>query len=290
MKLPRPLVDALATSDAGEPLSVERVSGGDTLGGVHAVCTNGELFIKLAEAERADVLSAEANGLQELATAGAVRVPEVITVGRQDDVAWLATEWLPLERSTRASDALLGEQLAELHRTTAADYGFREDNWIGMSPQRNAQTSDWLVFFRENRLRFQLAMARDNGVDATLIDEGERLAESLHSLLGGHEPAASLLHGDLWGGNRAAVAGQPVIYDPAVYYGDRETDIAMTQLFGGFHESFLNAYTEAWPMPDGYEYRLELYRLYHILNHLNLFGSGYYAQALTSIRRLLAVI
>ena len=144
----------------------------------------------------------------------------------------------------------------------------------------------WVDFFREHRLRFQLNLAAQNGYGGELQQLGAGLAERLPELFDGYEPVASLCHGDLWGGNWGVADGEPVIFDPAVYYGDRESDIAMTMLFGGFGRSFYRAYEQAWPMERGNERRLRLYQLYHVLNHLNLFGSGYLRQALELLRKL----
>ena len=171
----------------------------------------------------------------------------------------------------------------------APRFGWPRDNTIGTTPQVNAWGDDWAEFFRDRRIAPQLALAARNGHGGALQRDGERLLAAIPALLAGHAPAPSLLHGDLWSGNAACLAtGEPVIFDPAVYYGDREADLAMTELFGGFGADFYAAYRDAWPLPDGYERRRTLYNLYHVLNHLNLFGGGYGAQAETMIARLLA--
>jgi fructosamine-3-kinase len=163
------------------------------------------------------------------------------------------------------------------------------DNTIGRTPQVNAASEDWAEFFRERRLRPQLQMAAVHGFADLPAAAGERLLESVQGLLAGHRPSASLLHGDLWGGNwLAALSGEPVLIDPAVYYGDRETDLAMTRLFGGFGERFYQAYQAAAPLVFGWQARAELYNLYHVLNHANLFGGGYARQARDMIEHLLA--
>jgi fructosamine-3-kinase len=163
------------------------------------------------------------------------------------------------------------------------------DNTIGRTPQANAASDDWAEFFRERRLRPQLELTKAHGFAELLATPGERLLESVHVLLAGHRPAASLLHGDLWGGNwLASASGEPVLIDPAVYYGDRETDLAMTRLFGGFGERFYQAYQAAAPLAPAAQARCELYNLYHVLNHANLFGGGYALQARAIIEHLLA--
>ncbi|MGB7551997.1 MAG: fructosamine kinase family protein, partial [Chromatiaceae bacterium] len=183
-----------------------------------------------------------------------------------------------------------GRRLAHLHRQSQARFGWDRDNFIGSTPQPNAEAQDWASFWQTRRLGPQLNLALAQGFGGRLQDRGRRLGEACPALID-HSPQPSLLHGDLWSGNMAFdAAGQPVLFDPAVYYGDREADLAMTELFGGFGADFQAAYREAWPLDPGYQVRRDLYNLYHILNHLNLFGAGYLGQALGMIDRLLAVL
>ena len=203
--------------------------------------------------------------------------------------AWLALEWIASGPPSRATDSILGEQLARQHRSTQAAFGWSRDNTIGSTPQLNEWRDDWVTFFRDQRLRYQLDLAARNGFGARLQQRGGALLDRVAGFLSGYRPVPSLLHGDLWGGNRlTAEHGQPVIFDPAVYYGDREADLAMTRLFGGFGAGFYAAYEAAWPLDAGAEARADLYNLYHVLNHLNLFGDGYLGQALSMIDALLA--
>lgn len=232
------------------------------------------------------MFEAEAEGLAELKKAGAIRVPEVYAVGTDTDGAFIEMERLELEQGGEREAAALGEGLAVLHRHTADTHGWHRDNTIGPTPQHNPKADDWVAFFRDHRLKFQLELAARKGYAGEMQEQGGRLAERLEDLFDGYDPAPSLLHGDLWAGNWGVADGVPVIFDPAVYYGDRETDIAMTQLFGGFGEAFYREYKRAWPLAAGSTERLELYKLYHVLNHLNLFGSGYLDQALSILRRL----
>jgi fructosamine-3-kinase len=188
---------------------------------------------------------------------------------------------------TAGCEAALGEQLALQHRHQAAEYGWSRDNTIGSTPQLNGWSQDWLTFFRERRLRCQLQLAASKGA-AVLLLRGEMLLERLDGLFDGYRPVPSLLHGDLWGGNWAVdERGQPVIFDPATYYGDREADLAMTRLFGGFGIDFYRAYEANWPLHPGVRRRTVLYNLYHVLNHFNLFGGGYLAQAMSMMDSLL---
>jgi len=235
------------------------------------------------------MFEAEADGLREIAATDTVRVPHPICTGSDQSQAWIVLEYLPLVPATRAAMARLGERLAALHRVTRAHYGWTRDNTIGSTPQVNTPTADWIEFWRRHRLGFQLDLAARNGHAGALQRHGAELIERLPEFFADYRPAASLLHGDLWGGNASATAdGTPVIFDPAVYYGDREADLAMTELFGSFPRNFYDAYTAAWPLDTGYRRRRDLYNLYHVLNHLNLFGGGYRAQAEGIIRALLA--
>lgn len=246
-------------------------------------------FVKTNTAARLPMLQAEADGLRELAQAAAIRVPAPAACGAAGGVGFLALEWLTLSAGGR--DAALGAGLARLHRTTARAHGWRRDNTIGTTPQDNAWTGDWATFFRDRRIAPQLALAARHGHGGRLQRDGERLLAAIPALLAGHAPVPSLLHGDLWPGNAARLAsGEPVIFDPAVYFGDRETDLAMTELFAGFGADFHAAYAEIWPLAQGYATRRTLYNLYHVLNHLNLFGGGYRAQADAMIASLLASV
>jgi protein-ribulosamine 3-kinase len=263
------------TDDAGP----RPVGGGDISAAWCVSTIDNPVFVKTGALEAVDMLEAEAEGLRELKSVNAIRVPEVLSVAATDAEAYLAIEWIEFGRPDGATEKLLGQQLAELHRHCEDRFGWHRDNTIGLTPQHNQWSDNWVDFFREQRLGFQLQLAERNGFGGALKSAGMCLQENLERLFADYEPSASILHGDLWGGNWAATNGQPVIFDPAVYYGDRESDIAMTQMFGGFGRNFYSAYRESWPMNSGYEDRLELYQLYHVLNHLNLFGSSYLARA-----------
>jgi len=249
-----------------------------------------EYFIKVNAATGLAMFAAEAAGLAELAASHNVRVPEPVCWGSVAGQAYLVLEYLPLRGSNTAQAMeTLGRQLALLHRQPQPYFGWQRDNTIGSTPQPNGHAEDWIAFWRERRLEFQLRLATRNGHGGALQQQGEALLARFAGLFKDYSPIPSLLHGDLWGGNAGCtVADEPVIFDPAVYYGDRETDLAMTELFGGFPERFYAAYREAWPLDTGYPQRRTLYNLYHILNHLNLFGGGYRSQAERMIGQLLA--
>lgn len=263
----------------------EATGGGCINGASRLLGSDGRrYFVKSNHAVRLDMFEAEAAALAEIGAAAAIRVPQVVgslVVGRH---ACLVLEYIEFGHGGRVADQHLGEQLAQLHRYTAARHGWWRDNTIGSTPQKNHQTHDWCAFWCEHRLGFQLRMLEANGYGGVLA-HGERLQQQLPALFAGYTPMPSLLHGDLWSGNAACtVDGTPVLFDPASYYGDRECDLAMTELFGGFSPDFYHAYRAAWPLDDGYRVRKVLYNLYHVLNHVNLFGVGYLDQA----RRMLA--
>ena len=220
----------------------------------------------------------EADGLAALRAAGA-RAPEPISYGVRAGEAFIEMERLAL--GGRADWPALARMLAALHRHSAPRFGWETDNWIGLAPQKNGWSEDWIAFWRERRLLPQLERAG-------LASQAAPLLQKLERFFPGYRPVPSLLHGDLWHGNAGFTPEGPVLFDPAVYYGDREADLAMTQLFGGFPRTFYEAYREAWPLDAGYAMRKELYNLYHLLNHLNLFGESYLAQVQATLRQLRA--
>lgn len=282
-----------AVSDASEqPFVLNRKSNlsGGSINSAYRIDGEGRsYFVKLNQSHKLDMFEAEADGLRELAGAKAIRVPAPVCFGEAEGKSWLVTEYIKLGRGTGDSAQCLGQQMAALHRHTSEQFGWFRDNTIGSTPQQNAWMNNWIDFFRERRLRFQFELAASNGFTGSLQRKGERLLADLPAFFSTYSPAPSLLHGDLWGGNCAFdETGQPVIFDPAVYYGDREADIAMTELFGGFSSGFYDAYNEAWPLDEGYKVRKQLYNFYHILNHANLFGGTYASQAESMIDRLLA--
>ncbi len=244
-------------------------------------------FVKLNTAAQVDMFAAEFEGLQALRQCKSLHVPEPVCYGADGSSAYIVMENLAL--GGHGDPAALGEGLAALHRITQDDFGWHRDNTIGSTPQVNTPTGDWIDFYREHRLRFQFELAASHGCPGRLVSRGERLMADFAVLFDSYAPEASLLHGDLWSGNYAYTSsGEPTIFDPAVYYGDREADLAMTELFGGFGRDFYAAYNTAWPVDPGYSVRKTLYNLYHILNHFNLFGGGYVSQAQGMVDSLLS--
>lgn len=278
---PWPDIERSIREASGAPFVIEsraRVGGGCINEG-HIIRGHGRAyFVKLNAPDKAQMFSAEAAGLDEIGRTGTVRVPRPVCHGAGPAASWIVLEHLELKPADDGGMRALGSSLARLHRVTSRRYGWSRANTIGSTPQINTPADDWIMFWRERRLGFQLGFAAAKG-HGRLVASGERLVEKLPAFFEGYSPSPSLLHGDLWSGNAAmTVDGEPVIYDPAVYYGDREADLAMTELFGGFPREFYEAYDEAYPLEDGYETRKHLYNLYHLLNHLNLFGRSYLAR------------
>lgn len=271
------------------PVSGSPVNGGS----IHRawLLTDGRqrYFVKTGEIGVEPMFAAEARGLQALAAIAVLRTPTFVTLGQTGTHAFLVLEFLDLAPIDQRCGEHLGESLAQLHRASADTFGWSEDNFIGATPQLNSPHASWPHFFGDRRLRPQLALALERGMDKSLVEKAHAVIDRIGGLFTSYRPQPSLLHGDLWSGNVAQCNdGKAVVFDPACYYGDREADIAMAELFGGFPTSFFLAYRNAWPLDPGYETRKPLYNLYHILNHFNLFGRAYLGQAQRMIERLLS--
>lgn len=269
-------------------------TGGCISRSVVAESGDGKIFVKLNDASAFNLFQAEADGLAALDKTELFRIPRPLALGCAAGVAFLAMEHLELKPlASREEAQAFGRALAQLHRHQGPDFGWRgvhgSDNFIGNNPQWNDPTDSWPRFFARQRLLPQLELLKkDSDCPTDLIDSGLRLVEGVAALLVDHQTVPSLVHGDLWHGNAAMADGRPAIFDPAVHYADREVDLAMSELFGGFPEAFYASYRESWPLPPGFEQRKLLYNLYHVLNHLNLFGRGYLSQARRMVGRLLA--
>lgn len=278
----------MATGAQAPDSKAVRAAGGGSISAAYVLgAGDHQYFVKTCPARQLSMFAAERAGLEEISRADCIRVPRVICDGVAGHDAFLVLEYLPMKGT--GSGACLGEQLAQMHRHQQTRFGWSRNNTIGSTPQVNVMESDWLMFWAQYRLDFQLNLAQKNGAGPRILEKGRRLSEGLPGLFNGYRPVASLLHGDLWSGNYGYLEdGQPVIFDPAVYYGDREADIAMTELFGGFPADFYAAYQLAYPLDAGYAVRKTLYNLYHVLNHYNLFGGAYLAQAQDMIEQLLS--
>jgi fructosamine-3-kinase len=294
--------------------ALAQVGGGSISQAFRLRTERGEYLLKLGGGGLPGFFAAEARGLALLAATRAVRVPAVLayhdaesTADNQQsaserniprpgadrgspvvDASFILLEWLAAPQADQAAVAeVLGSQLAALHRTTAPAYGLDHENYIGATPQPNGWMPSWLAFFRERRLGFQAQLARQNGhLRGERAQRMERLLDRLGEWIDDHTTQPALLHGDLWRGNFIVGPGwTPALIDPAAYHGDREADLAMTRLFGGFAASFYWAYESAWPLPAGWQDRVDLYNLYHLLNHVNLFGESYGAEVDAVLRR-----
>ncbi|MEN9230739.1 MAG: fructosamine kinase family protein [Thermostichus sp. DG02_5_bins_236] len=287
------------TRDPLQPLQYRSVSGGSINAAYRLSCGQKDYFVKLARGDRSgamgvlEMFAAEAAGLQTLAAADAIRIPQPLIWGSAGEQAYLVLEYLDLTSPRSQTASLLGSRLAQLHRTLSPNgrYGWDRNNTIGSTPQINRWTSDWLDFYREHRLLYQVKLACQQGYRDQWVRQAERVMAELEVFFHGYKPDPALLHGDLWGGNYGALPdGTPVIFDPALYYGDRETDLAMTELFGGFPAEFYQAYQRAYPLDLGYPNRKPLYQLYHWLNHLNLFGEGYMGSVSRALQQCLGFL
>ncbi|MDV5168477.1 fructosamine kinase family protein [Photobacterium rosenbergii] len=245
---------------------------------------NERYFVKLNDRERLVMFETEAESLRMLNETDCIQVPQFIHLGTTKDRAFIVLNYLPTKVIDNQSAYTLGEQLARMHAWgEQGEYGFDLDNYVGRTPQPNQWRRKWCRFFAEQRIAWQLQLCSEKGIDFGNIDT---ITGKVIDLLVHHQPKPSLLHGDLWHGNTALTVTGPIIFDPASYWGDRECDIAMTELFGGFPPSFYEGYQSVWPLDDGYEERKDLYNLYHVLNHCNLFGGSYITQAEQMMEKL----
>lgn len=278
-----------ASGQPFEIMSISHLGGGCINEAVKLAGTDGSAwFLKSNTAADTTMFAAEFDGLQALAETKTVRVPRPLVFGKAEGQAWLAMEYLELDGSKVGDWEKLGRKLAALHRIAQPHFGWHRDNTIGSTPQKNPRADDWIAFWREHRLGFQLGLARIRGGS---FPGAERLLDRLDELFDGYEPQPSLLHGDLWAGNVGRLGdGSPVIFDPACYFGDREAEFGIIAMFGGFKEAFNCGYNSVWPLDEGFQRRLPLYELYHTLNHFNLFGSGYAAGCQRLIDQLLCEI
>ncbi|MBM4425460.1 MAG: fructosamine kinase family protein [Chloroflexi bacterium] len=281
MTLPPAVADYCRANGFGSIRRVTPLGGGCINNASRLDTDNGPLFLKVNDSTPPDMFEREAEGLSALAAPNAIRVPKVLGAGPD----FILQEFI--EAGSRRSDfwETLGAQLAALHNTTSPQFGFDHDNYIGSTPQINIWEADGHNFFAAHRLRFQAELARRNGrLDLANYQLLITLLSKLPSLI--PPQPASLLHGDLWSGNiHTGPNGEPVLIDPAAHYGWAEAELAMMTLFGSPPQSFFDAYESARPLAPGYRGRFDLYNLYHLLNHLNLFGESYGASVHAILQR-----
>jgi len=292
------MIAAHISDMTGQPFQVQTpypITGGCINQAYRIEGSGQNYFVKINLLQSKALFAAEIASLQELEQANTVRVPKPLCWGVSGQYAYIVMEYLILRREIAPTHLfMLGQQLAQLHQITRPQFGWHQDNYLGSTRQINTLTDDWVYFWQQHRLRFQLTLAIERGYGNQLQEQGEQLLEEIKHFFVDYQPQASLLHGDLWSGNYGITlesqGNQPVLFDPALYYGDRETDIALTELLGGFSNNFYDAYQEHWSLDVGYSTRKTLYNLYHVLNHLNLFGGAYLKQAQQMIAFLLSEI
>lgn len=287
MKLNEEIKERIEEFAKSKISSLIPVSGGCINNAFKIILNNKKsLFLKFNFNSSNDMFIKEAHGLAELRKAAAIRIPEVLLF----DSFFLLIEFIESGEKLKNFYEDFGRKFAQLHKFTQSEFGFYEDNFIGSNPQKNiagdSEKTDWTKFFFNKRILFQYKLAEKNGYASSELKKGIfALENKIEKILEGSSEPPSLLHGDLWGGNYLIDEnGEPCLIDPAVYYGHREADLAMTKLFGGFNDNFYKSYNEIYPLSEGYSYRENIYKLYHILNHLNLFGSGYYSHAISLIK------
>jgi len=280
-----------ATQTSFKTISSNSIGGGSINSAYQLIGEQYHYFVKLNSASKLNMFEMEVNGLNELKKPSSIRVPETICFGATQSHAYIVLQMIQLDHGEPSSEEKLGIQLAQLHKNTQNEFGWEFDNYIGLTKQVNSPTDDWVEFYRNNRLEFQMRLAHQNGMQRSILKLADSLCENLEIFFDRYTPLASLLHGDLWSGNYGFDhVGDPIIFDPATYYGDRETDLAMTELFGGFSKKFYQAYQDYYPLSDDYPIRKNLYNLYHVLNHFNLFGSSYESQAKVMLQKLISEI
>lgn len=270
-------------SKTGEKAAISEkttLSGGDINQAFRIQFGGQNYFCKFNSHIPHDFFLVEARALDMMLLVNKIHCPKPITVGTSGRFHYLVLQYIPLQSTGNIE--CLGRQLAQFHKASINHnpvkgyYGFDGNNYIGTTPQQNKPTVNWCDFWIEQRIKPQLRIAKSSGYTRQLVKNSSALYRGIHDILVVHQPVSVMVHGDLWSGNKSFDEnGDPVIYDPALYFGDREVDLALSELFGGFGRGFYRSYDECWALPPGQPQRKDLYNLYHLLNHLNLFGAAY---------------
>lgn len=278
-QLPESIKNKIEASYQTVVVDFQFVSGGCINNGGKLTTLGGDYFMKWnTNLKFPGMFKTEAKGLNLLAQCEAVRVPEVVGTGEVDNFSFIVMEWLERSGQKAGYWENFGRQLARQHKTSAAKHGLDHNNYIGSLMQINSFEESWVEFFIHHRLLFQLKMAVDTGrIDLGDSNKMEKIIVMLNTIIPEEEPA--LLHGDMWSGNLiTGPLGEPCLIDPAVYFGHREMDLAMSRLFGGFDDIYISAYQNEFPLEKKWEKRIDLWNLYPLLVHVNLFGGGYLGQ------------
>lgn len=275
-----------ATQTSFEITDTRSVSGGCINQGYRIKGNDKTYFVKLNQASAVEMFRAEALGLTQMYDTQTITIPKPICWGVAENSSYIVLEWLDLGRGNSSSWLEMGRRLAQMHQQGTVDkFGWEMNNTIGSTPQINTWMDNWADFFAEQRIGYQLRLAKRKGGN---FPDTKKVVAAIKEKLADRKPEASIVHGDLWSGNANITAdGQPTIFDPATYYGDREVDLAMTELFGGFPAAFYQGYNQQWQLDSGYRERETIYNLYHILNHFNIFGGGYASQAQRMIQQII---
>lgn len=281
---------AEATGQAFTIQKKQAITGGDTdasfiISG-HSNKITTQYLVKLNDKSHLPHFEAQAYALEQLTLASTPICPKFVTLGISVNKSFIALNYLSLHPGNTDLWYLLGQQLANMHKTsTHGQFGWPHDNYIGTTLQPNAWSSNWRTFFAEQRIGWQLQLLSEKSI---FLGDIDHIATVCHDALSHHQVQPTLVHGDLWRGNVAFTGKHPVIFDPASYYGDREVDIAMSELFGPFPRAFYQGYQTSYPLDSGFEQRKAIYNFYHILNHVNIFGGVYIEQAKATLSRLLS--
>jgi len=274
----------------GKPVKIKQarlVAAGNLNQAIFLSTDENQYFLKTNYESQTDIFEKEALALEYLKAHTSIYIPSVYGYGRVNDLNFLLTEWIPSGRQSDDFWEILGQGLAQLHIVTSKNFGLDHNNYIAVLPQINTPKATWAEFFIAHRLEPMLGKAFYDGlIEKNFMDKFRGIYQKFPSIFPNEIPA--LLHGDLWSGNVIeSASGEPVLIDPAIYFGNREVDLAFTKLFGGFEARFYDAYEEAFPLEPGFEERVKVYNLYPLLVHLNLFGKSYLPPIEKTVKHLL---